>query len=62
MMYMVQRTLQAIGEELARRGGHGVADVGPDLRTRLTMRDQNGRRTAITVDPRNVIEGEVVNG
>lgn len=51
LMYMIQRTMQEIGEEMARRGGQAVADVGPDLRTRLTTRDETGRRRMITIDP-----------
>lgn len=51
LMYMIQRTMQEIGEEMARCGGQAVADVGPDLRTRLTTRGADGRRRLITVNP-----------
>lgn len=53
LMYMIQRTMQEIGEEMARCGGQAVADVGPDLRTRLTTRGADGRRRLITVNPVN---------
>ena len=51
LLYMIQRTMQEIGEEMARCGGQAVADVGPDLRTRLTTRGADGRRRLITVNP-----------
>jgi hypothetical protein len=61
LMYMIQRTMQEIGEEMARCGGQAVADVGPDLRTRLTTRGADGRRRLITVNP--VDPGEqAING
>ena len=57
LIYMMQRTMQEIGEEIRRRGGHAVADVGPDLRTRLTTRGADGRRSMVTVEPRLVENG-----
>lgn len=51
LLYMIQRTMQEIGEEMARCGGQAVADVGPDLRTRLTTRGADGRRRLVTVNP-----------
>lgn len=57
LLYMIQRTMQEIGEEIRRNSGHAVADVGPDLRTRLTTRDVNGRRRLVTVGPRLVGDG-----
>lgn len=51
LLYMIQRTMQEIGEEMERCGGQAVADVGPDLRTRLTTRGADGRRRLITVNP-----------
>lgn len=57
LMYMIQRTMQEIGEEMARCGGQAVADVGPDLRTRLTTRGADGRRRLVTVDPRMIGNG-----
>lgn len=51
LLYMIQRTMQEIGEEMERCGGQAVADVGPDLRTRLTTRGSDGRRRLITVNP-----------
>jgi hypothetical protein len=57
LIYMMQRTMQEIGEEIRRRGGHAVADVGPDLRTRLTTRGVDGRRSMVTVEPRLLENG-----
>lgn len=57
LIYMMQRTMQEIGEEIRRRGGHAVADVGPDLRTRLTTRGADGRRSMVTVEPRLLENG-----
>ena len=57
LIYMMQRTMQEIGEEIRRRGGHAVADVGPDLRTRLTTRGADGRRRMVTVEPRLLENG-----
>lgn len=57
LMYMIQRTMQEIGEEMARCDGQAVADVGPDLRTRLTTRGADGRRRLVTVDPRRIGNG-----
>jgi hypothetical protein len=51
LLQMIQMTMQEIGEEMERCGGQAVADVGPDLRTRLTTRGADGRRRLITVDP-----------
>ena len=59
LIYMMQRTMQEIGQELARYGGHATADVGPDLKTRLTVRDGNGKRRLLTVRPQ-AIDAEVV--
>ena len=57
LMYMIQRTMQEIGEEMARCRGQAMADVGPDLRTRLTTRGPDGRRRLVTVDPRRIGNG-----
>lgn len=51
LMYMIQRTMQEIGNELERCGGQAVADVGADLRTRLTTRGVDGRRRLVTINP-----------
>lgn len=59
LIYMMQRTMQEIGRELARYRGHATADVGPDLKTRLTVRDDNGKRKLVTVRPQ-AIDAEVV--
>ena len=59
LIYMMQRTMQEIGQELARYRGHATADVGPDLKTRLTVRDENGKRKLVTVRPQ-AIEAEVL--
>lgn len=55
LMYMIQRTMQEIQNEVG-ENGQFVADVGPDLQTRLTVRDPSGRRRLVRVD------AEVDNG
>lgn len=49
LMYMIRRTMQEIQDEVG-ENGQFVADVGPDLQTRLTVRDPNGRRRLVRVD------------
>lgn len=55
LMYMIRRTMQEIQDEVG-ENGQFVADVGPDLQTRLTVRDPSGRRRLVRVD------AEVDNG
>lgn len=56
LLQMIQRTAQEIGDIIARNGGHAITDVGPDLVTRITTRDANGRRTLTRVNPAELIE------
>lgn len=49
LMYMIRRTMEEIQNEVG-ENGQFVADVGPDLQTRLTVRDPNGRRRLVRVD------------
>jgi len=55
LMYMIRRTMEEIQNEVG-ENGQFVADVGPDLQTRLTVRDPSGRRRLVRVD------AEVDNG
>ena len=55
LMYMIRRTMEEIQNEIG-ENGQFVADVGPDLQTRLTVRDPSGRRRLVRVD------AEIENG